>query len=259
MPAFANLTRYIERRLVSPSNTTVYEWFTTWMPTEGIDNIRAVLKSKNATSANFNFQLAIQYTAVRGDNPGAPSTLGTLQSGSVEYQTGDVSVSNNMATNRLFRLGIAYASATASVQSADVCLQASWKQVGTNLGGARVICSLSEPNNVQVRPVTGWMPATIMSKIKAAFTLTSITPADGNFKYKLVYQTAGTMVQQPKAWTDAELNFTQPTNGTSFDEHNTGEIALTTTDMWFRLGVSFGQAGIDTNHSAVLDAFLSCR
>ena len=103
------------------------------------------------------------------------------------------------------------------------------------------------------------MPATFMSKVKAAFSLTSITPSDGNFKYKLVYQTAGTQVQQPGAWTDAEVAFTQPASGTSYDEHNTGEIAVTTSDMWFRLGVAFGQTGIDTNHSAVLDAYCSCR
>jgi hypothetical protein len=38
------------------------------------------------------------------------------------------------------------------------------------------------------------------------------------------------MVQQPGAWTDAEVSFTQPANGVSYDEHNTGEIAITTSD-----------------------------
>lgn len=256
---FRNVTPQMLRHLVVTNTVVQYEWFTGWMSCDGVDNIRAVLKCKNATDNNFNWQLAIQYAAVRADNPGAPGTLGANQTSSGEYQTGDVSVATNMGSNRLFRLGIAYSSSAAAQKQGDVYLQASWKQVGTDLGTRRVTLALSDSSNRYV-PLTGWIPATFMAKVKAAFVLTSITPSNGNFKYRLAYQTAGTMVEQAGAWNDIENAFTQPANGVSYDEHNTGEIALTVTDMWFRLGVAYTQAGgVDANYSAVLDAACACR
>lgn len=259
MPDFANLMPYTEERLVATSTTVQYEWYTDWMPTEGIDNIRSVLKGKNATGSYFSFQLAVQYAAVRVDEPGAPGTLGAAQVGSVEYQTGDLSVATNMAANRLFRLGIAYFTAQggSGVQQGDVGLQASWKQTGTSLGTTRVTLEVVD-TGTKYAVLTRWMPATLMTKIKAAFVLTSITGASSNLKYQLAYQTAETKVQQPKAWTNAEAGFTTPQN--TYDERNTGERDLTTTDMWFRLGVAYAlTSGVDNNVTAVLDASCACR
>ena len=96
--------------------------------------------------------------------------------------------------------------------------------------------------------------------MKAAFSLNSITPSNGNLRYKLAYQTAATSVQQPGAWTDAEGNWSQPGNNVTYAERHTGEIALNVTDMFFRLGVKYSQAGgVDSNYTAVLDAALACR
>lgn len=228
------------------------------MPCDGVDNVRAVIKAKNS-AANFQWQLAVQYAAVRVDSPGQATPIGSAQSNNGEYSTGDLSLATDMGNNRLFRLGIQHSSATASVQQADMFLQASWKQVGTDLDTRRVTLAVADSSD-KFEVLSQWVPATFMSKVKAAFVLTSITPSNGNLRYKLAYQTASTAIEQPGAWLDAEQNWTQPANGTSYAERNTGEIALSVTDMWFRLGVKYSQAGgVDSNYTAVLDAALSCR
>ncbi|MBK7400382.1 MAG: hypothetical protein IPJ34_30040 [Myxococcales bacterium] len=259
MTMFRNLTPYTEAHLVATSTTEQYAWFTDWMSTAGIDNLRSVLKCKNATGAYFQWRLAIQYAAVRSDEPDAPSTLGSAQTSSGEYQTGDISVATSMGTKQLFRLGIAYTTAPngSGVQQGDVGLQASWKQVGTDLGPASVAVSVVD-TGTKYEVLTPWLPATIMSKVAAAFTMTSITGASANLRYRLAYQTAGTRVQQPNAWQNLEADWTTPQN--AYNERHTGMLDLTTTDMWFRLGVAYSlTSGVDNNVTAQLDANCSCR
>lgn len=252
---FRNLTAFTQRRLVATSSTVVYEWFTEWLPCDGVDAIRAVLKAKQA-GANFAWQLAIQYAPVRVDEPDAPSTLGNQTTGSNEMQTGDISVSATTPSKRLFRLGIAYSSASGVTQG-DVSLVASWKSVATPLGARRVTLAVAD-TGTKYEVLTDWMPATFMSKVKAVFMLNSITGATSQLRYRLAIQTAGTSVQQPNAWTDLEAGWTTPS--VTYSERNTGELSVSTTDMWFRLAVAYGMTStIDTNVTAVLDAICSCR
>lgn len=260
MPNFRNLTRYNESHLVSTTTTTQYAWFTDWMSADGIDNIRAVLKCKNASGANFRWQLAIQYAEVRADAPrNQMGTLGTQQTGSGEYQTQDVSVTTDMNANRFFRLGIAYSSAAAGMEQGDVCLQASWKQLGTDLGSSRVTLNVND-NGVKYEPLTDWVPATIMSNVKAAFILTGITPSTGHLGYRLAIQFAGTTIAQPGAWQLLEAGYSRPGNNVTYDERNTAALTPNAnTDMWFRLGVAYNQdSSVDTNYTGVLDAYCSC-
>lgn len=255
--SFRNLTQRLETHLVCTTTTAQYEWFTDWMPTEGIDNIRAVMKAKNA-SGNFQWQLAIQYAAVRPDDPTAPATLSQQQTGNGEYQTQDVSVATNMGDYRLFRLGIAYNSSQTGMNQADVSLQASWKQIGTDLGTRRVVLSIAD-TGTKYEPLTDWVPATFMTKVRAAFVLNSITPSTGHLGYRLAYQTAGTTVAQPGAWQLLEAGMTRPGNGVTYSERNTQDLTLTTGDMWFRLGVAYDQdSSVDANYTGVLDAACQC-
>jgi len=261
MPAFRNLTRCREAHLVSTTTTTQYEWFTGWMSADGIANIRAVVKCKNASGANFRWQVAIQYAEVRGDEPRTQmGTLGAQQTNSGEYQTQDVSVTTDTDANRFFRLGIAYSSAAAGMEQGDVSLQASWKQLGTDLGTSRVVLSVND-NGVKYEPLTDWIPATIMSKVKAAFILTGITPSTGHLGYQFAIQFAGTTVAQPGAWELLEGAYTRPGNNVTFEEHNSAAKApVANTNMWFRLGVAYNQdSGVDTNYTGVLDACCSCQ
>jgi len=251
-----NATGLFSRHLSCQTTGTFYEWFTPWMSCDGVDNIRAVLKAKNA-SANLAWQLVVQYAAIRVDNPGSATTLAAAQTANGEYNPGDISVATDMGNNRFFRLGIAYG-ATAG-QQGDLTLQASWKQVGTDLGTAQATLALSDSSN-RYEAITAWIPATFMSKVKVAFVVNSITPSNGNFKYRLAVQTAATTTAQPTAWTDLEQAFQQPGNGTNYSEHHTGEIAVTTSDMWFRLAICYTQAGgVDSNYSAIVNAACSCR
>lgn len=261
MPNFRNLTQYREAHLVSTTTTTQYSWFTDWMTADGITNIRAVLKCKNASGANFRWQLAIQYAAVRADNPGTPATLGNQQTNSGEYQTQDVPVGTGMDANRLFRLGIAYSSAQTGMEQGDVSLQASWLQLGTDLGSSRMVLGVVD-SGVKYAPLTDWIPATVMSKVKAAFILTSITPSTGYLGYQFAIQFAGTTVAQPGAWELLGAGYTRPGANVTYEEHNSAAIApAANTNMWFRLGVAYNQnsSGVDTNYTGVLDAFCSCQ
>jgi len=254
---FRNLTRYAEHHLVATSSTVQYEWYTDWLPTDGVDNIRAVLKAKNTSGGQFGWQLAIQYATVRADNPDTPGTLGTQQDSDGEYVTGDLAVGTSMQSKRLFRLGVAYFSAGAAVQG-DVALVASWKSVGTILGAQTVNLEVVDSGGIKYMPLTGWVPATFMAKIKAAFILSGLT-ITSNFRYQLAYQLATTSVQQPDAWATAEASWTTPS--TANNERNTGEITVSASSkMWFRLGVAYSMtSGVDQNATAQLDAVLSCR
>jgi len=252
---------YTEQHLVTTSTTVEYAWFTDWLPTEGVDYIRAVLKCVNATGNSFQWQLAVQYAAVRNDAPGSPATLQQAQTGSGEYQTGDVNVATSMAANRMFRLGVAYTTTAANqpVQQGDVSLEAAWMQLGTDLGTRSVAISALD-TGTKYAVLTPWIPAIYMTKIKAAFSMNSITGATSNLRYQLAYQTAGATVQQPNAWVNAEVNTGWTTPSLTYNERNTGEVALSTSDMWFRLGVAYSMtSGVDTNVTAVLDAACSCR
>jgi hypothetical protein len=154
---------------------------------------------------------------------------------------------------------VQYASTQAAVTQGDVSLQVSWKQLATDLGTRRVTLAVADSSD-KYEVLTPWYPAIYMAKVKAAFVLTSITPNNGNLRYKFAYQTAPTTVEVPGTWQDAEAGWTQPGNGTSNAERNTGEITLNVTDMWFRLGVKYSQAGgVDSNYTAVLDAACACR
>ncbi|MBK7395781.1 MAG: hypothetical protein IPJ34_05605 [Myxococcales bacterium] len=256
---YRNLTAQIQRHLISNNTTPLQEWFTDWMSCDGIDNIRLVIKVKNS-GASFSWQPIVQYAAVRVDSPGAATTIGNGQSNNGEYNPGDIAVATDMGNNRLFRLGVQYSSASASVQQGDVYLQASWRQAGTDLGTRRVTLAVADSSD-KYEVLTPWMPATFMAKVKAAFVLTSITPSNGNLRYMLAYQTADTAIEQPGTWQDAEAGWSQPGNGTTYAERNTGERSLANlTQMWFRLGVKYSQAGgVDANYTAVLDAALACR
>lgn len=215
-----------------------------------------VLKAKQA-GANFTWQLAIQYAAVRVDEPDAPSTLGNAAAGSGEIPTGDISVSGTTPSKRFFRLGIAYSSSS-GVTQADVSLVASWKSVATPLAARRVTLAVADLGT-KYEVLTDWMPATFMSKVKAVFMLNSITGASSQLRYRLAVQTAVSSVQQPGTWTDLEAGWTTPSG--TYSERNTGELTVsTTTEMWFRLGVAYGMTStIDSNVTAVLDAICSCR
>lgn len=74
MPDYG-LTSYKSRHLTATSTTLLYEWYTNWQSCDGIDNIRAVLKTRNAAASNFQWQPAIQYAAYRPDEPGSPAAL----------------------------------------------------------------------------------------------------------------------------------------------------------------------------------------
>ncbi len=253
---FRNQTPDLQAHVVSNNTTTLYLWLTGWLSCDGVDNIRFVARAKNATGSGFRWQPAIQYAAVREDSPGAPGTLGTQQTDNGDYGTGDISVSTDMGNNRMFRLGIAYSSSTASVQQGDVYLQATWKQVGTYLGSRQVQLDV-DGTGTRYQVLTDWMPATFMSYVKAAFVLTTITGTSANLKYRLAYQTAATMTEQPTGWTDAEQGWTTPQN--TYDERNTGEVSLSTSNMWFRLGVAYALTSGSTVTTAVLDACCACR
>lgn len=254
---FANLIPYVERHLAATSTTVLYAWLTGWQSADGVDSIRAVIKTKNAVEA-FQWQLAIQYAEVRADAPSAPVLpLNTWNDANQDTQTGEVSVSGSTATNRLFRIGIAYRSSYATVSQGDVGLIASWKSFATPMGAKRVTLAVADLGT-KYEALTEWFPATLMAKIKAAFVMNSITGNLSNFRYRLAYQTAGAIIQQPNAWVEAEQTWTTPS--VSYNERNTHELTVSTADMWIRLGVAYGHtSGVDSNTTAILEANCAIR
>lgn len=256
MAACFRETAYVERHLVSVTNTTQYAWFTGWMLATGVDTIRAVMKVKNATGTSFQAQPAIQTAAVRTDAPGAASALGSLQTGNTEYNTQNVTVSTVTSGALWFRLGVAYQSSTAGLTQADVGLGASFQQFG-GLLDSRTVELTANDTSLQVAVLTRWFPAVFFSKIKAVFAATGALGGTA-FQFQLAIQSAPTSIEQPGTWS---LLGSAQAVGSSSVEVNLGELAPASavTDMWLRVGVVYNLSSGTTRASSTLSATVTAR
>lgn len=194
--------------------------FTDWMSAMGLDKVKAVILIK-ALTGNFQAQLAVQTASVRTDNPDAWATLDTMTN--ADRCTAVIDVTSNTASKAYARFGVAYnLSSGTTLGGADVGFQLSDVVCG-DIVGSTTLQLMAVDTNPYFVPVTGWLPAMTIAKVKAGFT---VTGSLNGFKYRLCYRAATISSNVVAvAWGTANLE----AGYTSGDgERNTGEITMPT-------------------------------
>jgi hypothetical protein len=202
------------------------------MPATGLDTIIAVMLFSDLIG-NFQGQIAIQTANVRPEMPNAPSLLGSVQSSTTPYCTGAISVASSTAGAMWVRFGVAYnLSSGSSLGSADVTLIVSDDRCGQVAGNAtNTLHTTSTRTNTYVA-VTGWIPAIMANKVKAALVATAL---QGPIQWRLAMRTATTAPELPNAWST-----TFDTWRTTAAEICTGELSTSITgDMWVQFGIQY--------------------
>jgi len=237
----------VQVHLVAVSTTDAFHWFTGWMPSIGLDNVKAAIKS-HAVSGPLRVQLAMQVASTRPDDPGSPTKLGSALDGDGEACTGMVSVADTTDDTYFVRFGVAYAlqPGQSGLAQGDVTLVLSYTQCGKVAGGKALSLASSTSTDAYVA-VTSMIPAILVQKVKAMVVARSL---NGNFEWKLCYRTATTSTQNPSGWTALEANY-----------HGAGEFCIPDTAvsldsvMWVQLGVLYhsssgaGDAQLDVSFS----------
>jgi hypothetical protein len=194
--------------------------------------MRAVLKIKAASSAFFQGQICMQLAGVRTDEPGTPSTKGTQRTGNGEWCE-TVDLTNDTPSKFFVRFGVAYNYQAGQAQSeADVDLEVTYSQCG-EISGAATYQLPTTTTTAQFIAITGFLPAQLVEKIKAAVICNSVT---GNVQWRIAYRTATTSKDAPGAWTaltDANAPY-------GAGEVDTGDLPFTNTGvMWMRIGIQY--------------------
>lgn len=218
------------------STTLAYKWFTPWGPATGLDTVIAIL-ILTGLIGNFQAQLVIQTADVRPEAPNAPTLLGSALSSTTPYCTGAVSVSSYTAGAMWVRFGVAYNLTSGSaLGAADVTLIVSDDRCGQAAGSAtNTLHTTSTATNTYVA-VTGWIPAIVATKVKAALVATAL---QGPIQWRLAMRTATTTPEQPNAWST-----TFDTWRTTAAEVCTGELATSISGaMYVQFGIQYILSG----------------
>ena len=214
--------------LVATSSTIQYHWFTPWTLAGPLSAIRAALKRRATTSA-FSVQLAIQVAPVRTDLPDDPTTSGSPVTGAGETLVGVSDLTSTLTGKYWVRFGVAYSS-TSGVAQADVYFTPSFEGCGQQLA-AQVIEANSSSTTGVVVPVGAWVPALSVTKLKAAFVVTTM---GSGFQCRLIWRFAATSPEAPGGWTTTD-------SFRGAGEACTTELTATSaTDMWIQPGVEYG-------------------
>ena len=218
--------------------TTVYIWFTGWVPAVGLDSVKALLFRKN-TGTYVQSQVAYQTAATRPSEPDAPGVLGNAQTGNGAYCMSLTDISATTASKMYIRFGVALNLTQGNPDKAEVGMQFCTVNYGTILSSKEFDLLAPDTTSLYV-PVTDWFPSVMISKSKAVFNLMNPT---ATFRCRMAYQTAATRVESPSTWSSNDG--WKSTSG----EVNTTEVTATSSDFWMRLGIEY-QCSSGTNQSA---------
>ncbi len=249
------LTPEVWKHLVSTSDDyELFEPFTEWVPAMGLDDVKVVWKQKAQeikTSGDFEVRPAIQTASVRTTEPDDWSTLGTAVAGNDET-CDEFDIATTTVDKFFVRFGVAYKLSTNAVQGeADVSLQVSYNSCGRIVGGKTETFSTNTVSD-QMRPVTGWIPAVGVAKVKAAII---VQCGSATFRGRLTYRTADTSSENPNGWTDIDSPH-------SDGEHNTNEINIASAlidKMWVQFGIRYDLSSSGTWTTGTISTAVSVR
>ncbi|MFZ5481996.1 MAG: hypothetical protein ACOZNI_34870 [Myxococcota bacterium] len=230
-----------EEHLVALSSTLAVKWFSGFVPCIGMDLVRFVMRVHGASNDTLQVQPVVQFAAVRTDKPDAPILKGSLQSptsGSLELNTGDISLATDGASKFYVRFGVAYRfNPTGGSQcEADVGLDVLFSQCGQVVGAATHDLFASTTDD-RFAIVGGLVPVMNVDKVKAAVIVSSKT---GNFQWKITYRTFSSNKETPSAWQNAFEGSWRTAAG----DVNTGELTITGLGQvaWIQFAIQYSSS-----------------
>jgi hypothetical protein len=271
----ANVTKETWKHLAVFSTDAEIEPFTEWMPCEGIDTVRAVMKIK-ASNGSPKVQLAMQCAAVRPSNPTAWQALGSYSSTGdreVAVEQDVAATTINTAANFWVRFGLLFKIDSGTIGGADCALSVSYDQCGQVVGHMNQVLESSLKQDDLYVPVGPFIPILFADKVKIATILTSmVTLTSGGdtnaLGVKAAWRTANTSPESPNAWSttfSAGTNTERSADG----EYDTGELTPSYSGspppMWVQFGLHFakvntsGSGPVTGTVSAVVSAAVAVR
>ena len=235
------------KSLSTGTTTARTEWYTAWILCTGVDKVKAVLKRANAGST-FQTQVAYQVATKRTTDPSTPGVLGDAQTDDGEYATNLLDISTTTDGEFYIRFGVSYLTTNGVNDRAEVGLQVCLTVNGKTLSSRSL--DLVAPNDSSYYvPIIAWFPSPMVTQAKAVI---NITQPSADFRCRLAYQTAATRVENPGSWASGDTYH-------SSGEVATGELALSTSAMWVRLGIEYKCDTGDTNQQAHVDVIPAIR
>ena len=225
---------------VSGNSTTTYVnyWLTGWMPCIAMDSALSTLKIVNCVN-NVEVVAAVQFATCRIDKPSAPTEVGTVRTSDNEYQTSttDYGIAATAPGNTYVRFGVACKVSQAGQGRADVAFQLSFVQRGTLIAPWTGHLLAPGPTKIFV-PVSGWLPAIGVVKVRATITIGDIA---NNLQLVLTTRVASTSPEAPDAWDPTGLITALAANG---ETTSTAEITVAAAagKAWLQFGLWHNQS-----------------
>ena len=231
------ITGLVSNRLIAYGTDTIFVPNTGWMPSLGMEKIKAILmRAGNAVvgTGQHQFKLAVQVALVRTDKPEPWGAVGTTwYNDGGESCTTEIDISADTDGALFVRFGVAHklSLGTASLGQTDVELQVSYESCGGIIDGT-TLALMADTTEDRFAPVGRWIPAMTVDRVMAAIVATS---ESGDFQCRLAYRTATTSQNEPGAWS------------TAFDAWHVGSGEWNTTlltptlanDMWIQFGIQY--------------------
>lgn len=234
-------TRRLRATAAATSGAPQYDFYTPWMPAIGVDNLRAMIRAKSASS-NLSWAQCIETASIRTDNATSPQVITGYTSGVAEVSTGSFSITSYLGSPLAcwFRLGIAHYNNNATgIAEGDVALQTSWFQSGRIVDGRRVMLYTTDTAN-KFQVLTRWIPAIHVAKVRAAIIVNGVSGAVG-LTVQLAQQGCPTNDANPGAW--SAIAGTSNSISSGVLEYNTGDISNgDAVNQWIRYGVLYASA-----------------
>ncbi len=234
------LTRPVTKHLATCCSEWKYEPFTGWVPVNGVNVVKAIIKAFAVIGSNdssITLQMCMQTAEMRSDKPGAWSLIHISQAVGNQQEllncTGELT-SLSLSSSTLVRFGIAFKAAANETAQADVTLQVSYNALGSPLGQKSVTVE-SGTTSVRALPLTGWMPVLKAEKFNIGMHIANYEGED--LQWRPTYQLAEVEPECPGNWSTSWSSWQDVSEG----EDLVSSLQLSSHEnyMWVRVGILY--------------------
>jgi hypothetical protein len=187
-----------DRRVTVTSTTEIFVPFTGWMPSLGVDGVRATLRllaESGGVQARIAYQTATAVINEAGTGGrSAPQGLGTP----TDVTMSPLSFAVNPGTVHWIRWGVLVSLEQAGPPGqADLVLSFAWPGCGKPLGRLSEQVHIGGNTSPAVIPITDWVPAYLLEEVSLALVIQAMA---GSLDTQVMIQTADVDPTSPNAW-----------------------------------------------------------